>query len=124
MPVSKKADKTSLTALPLARFAYGVTLLTAPGALVKLACGHPANLRTKRVARILGARHCIQAVLVGSARAPIVHELAVGVDLLHALSMEGMAAFDRSNRRAEIMDGFVATGFATAQVLALRRRSQ
>lgn len=115
----KQAGGTSLTALPLIRFAYGVTLLVAPGALIELTCAHPADPKARRVARILGARHCLQAVVVGIARAPIVHELAAGVDFLHALSMEGMAVFDHENRRAEMVDGCVATAFATAQLLSL-----
>lgn len=109
------------TALPLIRFAYGATLLAAPGALIHLADGHPADARARRVARVLGARHCLQAVLAGRSRAPIVPELAVAVDLLHALSMAGLAVFDHSNRRAEIIDGCVATAFAGAQARALRR---
>jgi len=113
----------SLTALPLIRFAYGATLLMAPGALIKLTCAHPADPRARLVARVLGTRHCLQAVVVGSARAPIVHELAVAVDFLHALSMEGMAVFDHKNRRAEIVDGCVATTFAGAQLLSLTSSS-
>lgn len=107
----------ALTASPLIRFAYGATLLTAPGALIKLATGHPADARSRCVARVLGARHCLQAVLVSRSRAPIVPELAVAVDLLHALSMAGLAVFDHTNRRAEIIDGCVATTFASAQAL-------
>lgn len=125
-PASKRggtAFAVSSTALPLIRFAYGATLLVAPGALIKLTCAHPADPRARLVARVLGARHCLQAVVVGSARAPIVHELAVAVDLLHALSMEGMAVFDRKNRRAEMLDGCVATAFAGAQLLSLRSSS-
>ena len=113
----------SLTALPLTRFAYGATLLVAPGALIKLTCAHPADPRARLVARVLGARHCLQAVVVGSARAPIVHKLAVAVDLLHALSMEGMAVFDHKNRRAEMVDGCVATAFAGAQLVSLTSSS-
>lgn len=107
------------TALPLIRLGYGVTLLAAPNAVVEVTCGHPADARTRQVARILGARHCIQAAVVGSIRTPIVQELAVAVDLLHALSMEGIAVFDRTNRRAEVIDGCVATALAGAQALAL-----
>ena len=116
---SREGSGTSLTALPLIRFAYGATLLAAPGALIKLTCAHPADRRARRVARVLGARHCLQAVLVGSARAPIVQELAAAVDFLHALSMEGIAVFDHTNRRAEMADGCVATAFASAQLLAV-----
>jgi hypothetical protein len=111
---------TARSALPLARLAYGIGLLAAPGALIRFTSAHPADPRARRVARILGARHCVQAVLVGSARAPVVHELAVAVDVLHALSMEGLAVFDHTYRRAEILDGGVATAFASAQLLALR----
>lgn len=118
MPASKRGG-TSFTALPLIRFAYGATLLAAPGALIKLTCAHPADQRARRVARVLGARHCLQAFVVGSARARIVHELAAAVDFLHALSMEGMAVFDHKNRRAEMLDGCVATAFASAQLVAL-----
>jgi hypothetical protein len=95
-------------------------LLVAPGALIRLTSAHPADRRARLVARVLGARHCLQAVVVGAARAPIVHELAVAVDFLHALSMEGMAVFDHQNRRAEMIDGCVATAFASAQLAALR----
>lgn len=124
MPILMREPKrggTSLTALPLVRLAYGLTLLAAPDALIKLTCAHPADPKARLVARVLGARHCLQAVLVGSARARSVHELAVAVDLLHALSMEGMAVFDHANRRAEVLDGGVATAFAGAQIVALRR---
>lgn len=118
-----KSGAIPFTALPLIRFAYGATLLVAPGALIKLTCARPADARARLVARVLGARHCLQAVVVGRARAPIVHELAVAVDLLHALSMEGTAVFDHKNRRAEVIDGCVATAFAGAQLLSLTSSS-
>lgn len=107
-----------VAALPLVRFAYGAALLTVPGALIGLAGGHPASARAKRVARVLGARHCLQALLVGRARTPSARELAVPVDALHALSMAGMAALDRTYRRAEIVDCCIAAAFAGAQVRA------
>ena len=110
-----------VTASPLVRFAYGAALLAVPGGLIELAGARPADARAKRVARVLGARHCLQAALVGRSRAPIAHVLAVPVDLLHALSMAGLATFDRTYRRAEIIDGGIATAFASAQVRALRR---
>lgn len=111
----------AVRASALVRLVYGATLLAAPGTLIKLTCAHPADSRARLVARVLGARHCAQAALVGGTRAPLAHELATAVDLLHALSMAGLAVFDRTYRRAEVFDGCVATAFAGAQLAELRR---
>lgn len=116
-----KVPAGAARALAMIRLAYGVTLLAAPGALIKFTCAHPADPRARLVARVLGVRHCAQAALVGSTRAPIAHEIATGVDVLHALSMAGLAGFDSKYRRAEIIDGCVASSFASAQVAVLRR---
>jgi hypothetical protein len=108
-------------ALALTRLVYGTTLLARPDALIKFSSAHPADPHARLVARVLGARHCAQAVLVGSTRKVVAHELAAVVDLLHAMSMAGLAVFDHKYRRAEIIDGSIAASLAAAQLAALRR---
>lgn len=120
LTAASKSGRFAPTAVALVRFGYGATLLTAPGVLIRLAGAQSAGPGAKRVARVLGARHCLQAVLLSRSRAPIAHELGVTVDLLHALSMQGMAAFDRTHRQAEVVDSCVATAFASAEMQALR----
>ncbi|MBS2963341.1 hypothetical protein KGA66_09815 [Actinocrinis puniceicyclus] len=100
-----------------------MALLARPDALIRFSSAHPADPQARRVARILGARHCAQAALVGSTRAPLAHRLATAVDVLHALSMAGLAVADRKYRRAAIIDGCIAAAFAGAQQAALRRVS-
>ena len=103
------------------RAAYGAVLLSAPGAVVRLYSGHPDDRRSRRVARLLGARHLTQAVLTVGAPSATVRALGVEADLAHAVSMLGLAAGDRSRRRAGLSDAVGAASFAAVGALLARR---
>ncbi len=80
--------------------------------------------RVRSVARLLGVRHLLQAALT-SGPAPGAARLALGaaVDLTHAASMAGLAAADRSLRRATLADALIETTFAASGCAAARRAS-
>lgn len=100
-----------------ARGAYGLAQLTRPS-LVMRAFGLAPDRSAQTVTRVLGARHLTQAAV--SAPAPTASVLALGVevDLVHALSMIGVAVFHRPQRRAALTSAAVAGAFAAAGALA------
>ena len=96
------------------RAAYGLSLLLAPGALIQVASGHTMGQAPKLVGRILGARHLVQALVVG--RMGTRNWLLVGtaVDVAHALSMIWFAVLDRGYRRPATLDAVLAVGLAVS----------
>jgi hypothetical protein len=118
------------TVLTLARAGYGVALLCAPQALIRLtgdpATGQPAQASRARpsgracaVARVLGVRHLVQAGLTAAAlqaQPGSPYPLAAGaaVDALHATTMVGLALVDRGARRVALADVGVELALATA----------
>ncbi len=96
-----------VTAFAAGRAAYGVILLAAPGRLLAGA-GATASRRQRQVARLLGARHIVQAAAMARAGRPM---LAVGAvaDGLHAASMAAVAVADARARRAALADAAVAS---------------
>jgi hypothetical protein len=108
--------------LPVIRAGYGVTLVAVPGVLIRLVAGHPPGRRERRVARLLGARHLIQAAVSAFAPAPGVLAAGAGADALHAASMIMLAAVDPGSRRAALTDALAesllaAAGFSSAGIL-------
>ncbi len=106
----------------LGRAGYGVALVAVPGLLIGLA-GQKPGRRACGVARVLGARHLIQAGVTAAAQLADPSDLAVlgggvAVDLLHATSMVALGAVDRCVRRVTLTDAVVEMGFATAGALA------
>ena len=106
--------------LPATRASYGVALLMAPGAVIYLATGRLPGRRARRVARLLGARHLIQAGVSACAPLPGVLAIGVWVDGLHAASMLILAAVGRGMRRAALTDALAEALFAAAGVSAAR----
>jgi hypothetical protein len=80
--------------------------------VIGLCTGQPSSTRDRTVARVLGSRHLVQAVV--TARAPNALVLSVGaqVDLAHAASMLALGAVSRPGRRAPLADGLIAVIFA------------
>lgn len=111
----------AVNAFPIVRAGYGVLLVSASGPVVRRYGGHPADRRARVVARILGVRHLTQAVLTLGTPGPTVLALGVEADLAHAASMLGLAAVNRSRRRATMIDGVGAGCFALAGALLARR---
>lgn len=114
------ADAPGQALLPAIRASYGVALLMAPGAVVYLGTGRYPGRRARRVARLLGARHLIQAGVSAFAPLPGVLAVGAGVDALHAASMLMLATVGRGMRRAALTDALAAALFAAAGVSAAR----
>jgi hypothetical protein len=96
----------------IGRAAYGLSLLLAPGGLMRVASGRAMGQAPRVVGRILGARHLVQAFVVE--RTGTRNRLLVGtaIDTAHALSMISLAALDRKYRRPAALDAVLATGLA------------
>ncbi|MGH9116242.1 MAG: hypothetical protein ACRDWW_10505, partial [Acidimicrobiales bacterium] len=76
--------------------------------------GCPFDRRTRRVVRLLGARHVAQALLSGSQPARGVLALGAEVDVSHALTMLALALLVRTYRRPALASALIGTGFAAA----------
>ncbi len=111
------------TLLGAVRGGYGVLQLAAPALVSERLLGRPLDPRGRAAARILGARQLGQAVACGRAPGYPVLALGVEVDLLHALSMLGLAAVSPSRRPAALTDTLIAASFAAAGALAARAAS-
>jgi hypothetical protein len=115
------ADAGGQAPLTAIRASYGGALLIAPGAVIYLGTGRCPSRRARRVARLLGARHLIQAGVSTLAPLPSVLAAGAGVDGLHAASMLMLAGADRGGmRRAALTDSLAEALFAAAGVSAAR----
>ena len=97
---------------PLAiRTVWGITLLTVPGPVLRLFGGADEDRAPRRVIRVLGARHIVQAGAEyhfgGRAR-----EIGTGVDLLHGTTSVLFGVGSPPWRRTALIDASVAIGFA------------
>jgi hypothetical protein len=132
-----KSKSRVTTVLTLTRAGYGVALLCAPQALIKLTgdpvTGQPAGASRARpsrracgVARVLGVRHLVQAGLTAAALraepgSPVPLGLGAGVDVLHASTMVGLALVDRGARRVALADTGIELTLAAAGALTATR---
>ncbi|MGH3829658.1 MAG: hypothetical protein ACRDRS_04285 [Pseudonocardiaceae bacterium] len=107
---------------PAVRASYGALLFLAPGPVIRLYTGHAADRPTRAVTRVLGARQVLQGLLSAGTPGPIVLALGVEADLAHAVSMVGLAAVDRTRRRAGLVDALCAGSFAAAGLVLARRQ--
>lgn len=114
-----RAGWSPATLLGAVRGGYGALQLMAPALVSERLLGRPLDTRGRAIARILGARQLAQAAASGREPGYPVLALGVEVDLLHALSMLGLAASPR-RRRAALTDTLIAASFATAGALAAR----
>lgn len=96
----------------VARAAYGLSLLLAPGAVIGVASGGKTDRASTVVGRVLGARHLVQALTVERAGTHGWLLAGAAVDVAHALSMVGLAALDKNHRRPAALDAALATGLA------------
>jgi hypothetical protein len=101
-------------ALPVIRAGYGMVLLLAPGPAIRLATGRLPGPRTRRVARVLGIRHLIQATLTAAAPRPATFAVGGQVDAVHTASMLLLAAVSRAGRRAALTDALAEAALAAA----------
>lgn len=107
--------------LEVGRAAYGLLELVAPARVAGAALRRPPGRGTRNVARLLGARHLVQAVLVlraGDARA---HRLGGALDAAHGASMVPWTALARQDRRFYVRSGVLAALLAWAEWEAAAR---
>ena len=132
-----KGNSTGAWAITLVRAGYGLALVCAPQALIRLTgdpvTGQPAGAAQPRpsrracgVARVLGVRHLVQAgttamALRAEPGSPVPLGLGAAVDVLHASSMVGLALVDRGARRVALADTGVELALAAAGVLTATR---
>ena len=110
-----------MTALRWIRAGWGAVLLIAPHSVARTPAG-PLDARNILVARILGVRQLVQAAATGSGSSYRLRVASIGVDIIHAASMLGLAAIDVRHRRPALADAVVASGFAAAGYAVTRRR--
>jgi hypothetical protein len=118
------AGAAGARALQLIRIGYGMVLVLAPGPAIRLATRRPPSPRTCRVARVLGARHLIQAALTAIAPQPAAFAMGSQVDAVHAGSMLLLAADSRAARRAALTDALTEAALAAAGWAASRPLSR
>jgi hypothetical protein len=106
------ADRRSVRGVEVTRALWGLALLTRPQDVL----AHVHRVQGDRpsivVARILGARHLVQAVLSGVRPSPEVLAMGVWVDGAHAATAVGLAAVDRDRASAGLVDTVAATAWA------------
>ncbi len=94
----------------LARTIWATILLAVPGRVLRVAGGVDGT-GPRRVVRVLGTRHLLEAFL--EARGGVAaRRLGGAADLLHALSAVGFAVWDGRWRRPASIDAAVELGFA------------
>ncbi len=103
-----------------ARVAYGAALVLAPDTVVGIAASTPPGDTVRVVARVLGVRHLVQALLTADRPAPAALTLGALVDLLHLASMLGLAVVDPRHRRYALLDAGAAAGWAATGAAAAR----
>ncbi|MDQ6783184.1 MAG: hypothetical protein M3063_07040 [Actinomycetota bacterium] len=103
---STGADRAAL----VVRTGWGLLLLGAPGLAVR-AAGGTDERASRRVVRVLGARHLAEAGLEAR-HGPGVRRAGGAVDLLHAVTAVGFGVADRRWRRPALADAVVASAFA------------
>jgi hypothetical protein len=96
------------------RLTYGLVLLVAPGRASKALTGLRLGWRGRMLARILGARAVLQAIVVTSSRGRAAPALGGVADRMHAGFMLCVAVFFRRRRRLALADTAVASLFALA----------
>jgi hypothetical protein len=120
---SNQGVKTTVAWLvTLGRAGYGVALIGVPGLLIGLT-GQKPGRRACAVARVLGARHLIQAGVTAVSQltdpgGSVVLGGGAAVDVLHATSMVVLGGVDPHVRRAALSDAAVETALAMAGAVA------
>ncbi len=116
----KAAKLAAPAALWAVRACYGTALLLAPGPVIRRCTGCPADSRVRLTARVLGARHLVQAALTARSADGAGLAASAAVDLVHAASMAGLAATSRPLRRVALTDALLETALAAAGLAIAR----
>jgi hypothetical protein len=97
-----------------ARVTWGVSLLLAPGTVIRVVSREPVDRVSGRVGRVLGLRHLAQALTIerGGTRNWIL--AGASIDAAHALSMVGVATIGGKYGRLAALDAAIAGGWAVS----------
>ncbi len=112
--------RRSLRGVEVSRALWGLALLTRPQDVLRQVHRIQVDRPSIVVARILGARHLVQAVLSGVRPSPEVLAMGVWVDGAHAATAVGLAVVDRDRSSAGLVDTVAATAWASAGLHDLR----
>lgn len=96
------------------RLGYGLVLLLAPDRLLKTLTGVRLDRRGRTLARVLGARHLLQAIVSTRAGEGAQRQMGGVVDQMYAASMLGVALLSPRWRRLALIDGAAASLFSLA----------
>jgi hypothetical protein len=107
------------SAVPALHGLVGGVLLLAPGRLLR-GIGDPGGRRAGLAARVLGARHISQALLLQAWPGPAVARFGAAVDGLHCASMLAVGALARRHRRAALVSSLAAAAFAVLELAGAR----
>ncbi len=103
-----------LRSAAVARAGWGAALLLTPELLLRIGGRPPAPAAAIAVARVLGARQLLQAVVTTAAPTARVARLSAATDTLHAGTDAWLAAVSRRWRRIALIDTAIAGGLAAA----------
>jgi hypothetical protein len=98
--------------LVLLQALWGVTLLIAPGKVLRLLGGADEDRTPRTIMRVLGLRHVLQASAERVFGDPALR-LGVWIDELHGLTALGFACTDSRWRRAALADAAITGAFVT-----------
>jgi len=99
-----------------ARLALGAAALAGPGLAVRIT-GSRDGVGMRRTVRVLGARYVLQSVGGRWLHRAWVPEADAAVDVIHALSMIGLAVLLPRHRRLALVSAAMATTFAVADLV-------
>jgi hypothetical protein len=94
------------------RLAYGLALLADPQRVARGLTGRGLDREEQVTARVLGARHVTQAVVLVLDDRALTRNAGGVVDLMHAASMLLLAAWSPGRRRLALTDATIASLFA------------
>jgi hypothetical protein len=101
--------------LEVVRLAYGIVLLAVPAAALDSVAADNSSPVSRRVVRVLGARHVVQAIVtMGCARRG--HQVGAGVDLLHAGSAAVFAVIKPEWRGPAAVSSLVSLAFGAGEI--------
>lgn len=109
--------------LATVRLAWGGLLVAAPDLVLGTLTGRPATRSQRRILRVLGTRHLLQAGVELAHPTRALARAGEAVDLLHAATCAAAVALLPAWRRAALVEGTGAVVFATGGLTRARPTS-
>lgn len=102
-------------AVDAARFGLGLLAATRPDTVLRFSHG-PTSAGERLVVRVLGGRYLVQSAGGYALNRRWVPALDAGIDLVHALSMTGLAVWAPRHRRLALLSATTAITFAATDL--------